>query len=145
MTIARWNPNHEVLTMREAMNRLFDEAFTSNGFDMGGTRYARLPIDAYSTDESIVVTAAVPGVNPGDVEITIEGDNLTIRGRIVARMDDVNYIVTERFDGNFSRSLQLNVPVDVENVEATFENGILTLTLPKAEEVRPKVIKVQAR
>jgi HSP20 family protein len=91
------------------------------------------------------VTASIPGANPDDVEITVEGDSVTIRGHIEPRLENVNYIFAERFHGEFSRTLQLNVPVDVENIEAHFENGVLTLTLPKAEEVRPRVIKVNAR
>jgi HSP20 family protein len=136
MALNHWNPTRDIMT-------LFDETYGSS--ESSGSRVARLPIDAYSTDDAIIVSAAVPGVNPDDVEITVEGETLTIRGGIYSRIDNVNYIISERFDGAFSRTLQLNVPVDVDKIEASFENGILTLVLPKAEEVRPKVIKVKAK
>jgi len=142
MSLVSRNAAQELLTMREAMNRFLDEA--RNGAE-GGSRVARLPIDAYSTENEIVITAAVPGVNPDDVEITVEGDTLTIRGEIKARIENAKYIIGERFVGPFARTLQLNVPIEVDKVEATFENGVLTLVLPKAEEVRPKMIKVQRK
>lgn len=143
MGMIKVNPNREILSMMDAMQRLFDETVAPLDY-MGGQRAARLPIDAYTTENEIVVIASIPGANPDEVEITIEGDSLTIRGEIPQRLDNVRYIFTERFHGTFTRTLQLNVPVDVENVEATFENGLLTLHLPKAEEAKPKVIKVKA-
>jgi HSP20 family protein len=91
------------------------------------------------------VTAAVPGVDPESIDITVEDGVLTIKGEIPERLEDVDYIFAERFHGSFSRALKLNVAVEVDNIEATFENGVLTLVLPKAEEAQPKVIKVQAR
>ncbi|MBN1310576.1 MAG: Hsp20/alpha crystallin family protein [Anaerolineae bacterium] len=144
--MTRWNPSRDAMSLRAAMDRLFEDSFVrpSSAPD-GGTRVANLPIDAYSTENEIIVMAAVPGVNPEDVEITVEGESLTIRGNIPEAVENVNYIFAERFHGPFARTLQLNVPVDVENIEATFENGVLTLMLPKAEEVRPKVIKVKAK
>jgi len=142
MALMNWNPEREAVQMYEKMNRLMEE--TRNMLDYaGGSRMARLPIDAYSTENEIVVTAALPGVNPDEVEITVEGDTLTLRGEIPARLDNVRYLFTERFHGPFIRTLQLNVPVDVDKIEATFDRGMLTLTLPKAEEIRPKVIKVK--
>jgi HSP20 family protein len=141
MAMTRLAPQRELLTLRDAMNRFFEESLDY----AGGSRVAQLPIDAYSTENEIVVTATIPGVKPEDVEITIEGDSLTIRGEIPQRLDNVRYIFAERFHGPFARTLQLNVPIDQDKVEASFENGILTLVLPKAEEVRPKVIKVQSR
>jgi len=141
MAMVKLNPARETAAMRNLMDRLFEDTLDYSG----GTRTARLPIDAYTTDNEIVVTASIPGANPDDVEITVEGDSLTIRGHIEPRLENVNYIFAERFHGEFSRTLQLNVPVDVDNIEAHFENGVLTLTLPKAEEVRPRVIKVNAK
>lgn len=144
MAINKISTERDGTTLTEALNRMMNEAWGAMDY-AGGTRVARLPIDAYSTDNEVVVTASIPGANPDDVEITVEGDNLSIRGEISPRMDNVNYIFAERFHGAFMRTLQLNVPVDIENIEATFENGVLTLVLPKTEEVRPRVIKVKAQ
>ncbi|MCC6905604.1 MAG: Hsp20/alpha crystallin family protein [Anaerolineae bacterium] len=140
MSITRWNAP----TTRDLFGLMRDmmEAIDMDG---GRANVARLPLDAYATENEIVVTAAVPGVKPEDVEITVEGDTLTIRGEIPGRIENVSYVFSEQFHGPFSRTLQLNVPVDQDRIEAQFENGVLTLTLPKAEAIRPKVIKVTAK
>jgi len=139
LTLTRWNPARDMLSLHEAMNRL-------NGWSDqdSGPRVARLPIDAWSNDNEIVVTASLPGAKAEDVEITVEGDVLTIKGEIPAVAESGNAVIGERYHGPFSRSLTLNVAVDVDKIEAKFENGVLTVVLPKAEEVRPKQIKVKA-
>jgi len=145
--IARWDPAREFVTLREAMNRLFEDSIVG-GYPQhrnGEGSELRLPMEAYATDREIVVRAAVPGLRPEDVQITIEGDTLTLRGEFPRPIDNVSYLITERAWGPFSRTLQLNVPVEAEKAEAVFENGLLTLTLPKAEAVRPKVIPVKAK
>lgn len=149
MSMTNWNPNREVTTLRDAMSRLLEDSFVWGRPETwastnGETREARLPIDVYSTDNEFVVTAAVPGVKPEDVEITYENDTLTIRGQMPQRFDGVTYLFAERFHGSFVRTLQMNVPIDADKIEATFDNGILTLVLPKAEAVKPRVIKVKA-
>ena len=145
--INRWDPAREFMTLREAMNRLFEESFVGSQAQGRDAQYTelRLPIEAYSTDHEIVVRAAVPGLKPEEVEITIEGDTLTLRGEFPRPMDNVNYLFYERPYGRFARTLQLNVPIEAEKAEATFENGLLTLTLPKAEAVRPKQIPIKAK
>ena len=145
--MSRWEPAREFVTLREAMNRLFEDSFVGGGPQQrdGQGNELRLPIEAYATDHEIVVRAPVPGVKPEDVEVTVEGDTLTIRGEFPRPPENVNYIFAERPWGRFSRTLQLNVPVEADKAEATFENGLLTLTLPKAEAVRPKVIPIKAR
>ena len=140
MALARI-PSRNMIAMHEAMNR----AFTNSLDTAGGSRAARLPVDVYSTDNEIVVSAALAGVSPEDVQITFENETLTIRGEITPRYEDTNYILAERFHGPFVRKLQVNVPVDVENIEATFENGVLILSLPKAEEARPKLIEIKVK
>ena len=145
MGLTQWNPVREMFTLSEAMDRAFEQALGLRGGNGNGSTYfATLPLDAYTTDDEIVVTAAVPGVDPDDVSITIEGESLTIEGEVPARLSNVTYQFTERFHGKFRRTLHLNVPIEEDNVEATFENGILTLVLPKAEEVKPKRIAVKA-
>lgn len=89
--------------------------------------------------------ATVPGLKPEDVEITFEGDLLSIKGELPAPLENVDYVMRERRFGRFSRSLTFSVPVNSEGIEATFENGLLTIVVPKAEAVKPKTIKVQSR
>lgn len=145
-TITRWNPARQMVGLREAMDRLFEDSVVRGWSEQdSGALVYRLPIDAYSTDNEIIVKAAVPGVKPEAVEITVEGDTLTIRGEVPEEPENVHTLLAERFHGRFARTLQLNIPVDADKIEATFESGVLTLTLPKAEEARPRVIKVQAK
>ena len=149
MTVIRRNPWREMMTLREAMDQLFEESMVRPRVQRwaeeprGGQ--LRLPLDVYTTPEEIVIIASLPGLTPDEVDIAIEGDTLTIRGELRSPLENVNYLFQERAFGKFSRTLTLNVPVEAENAEAVFENGVLTLTLPKAEETRPKIIKVKGK
>jgi HSP20 family protein len=145
--MSRWEPARDFVSLREAMDRLFEDSFVGNGGQRNGQggHELRLPIEAYVTENEIVVRAAVPGLQPDQVEITIEGDALTLRGEFPRPVENVSYIFAERPWGRFSRTLQLNVPVQADKAEATFENGMLTLSLPKAEAVRPKTIRVKSK
>jgi len=147
MTVLRLNPMRDVATWREAMDRFLEESWGRPRAFRRGTpeEPLRLPVDVYTTAEEIVVTASLPGLLPEEVDITLEGDTLTIRGELRPPLGNVEYLFQERPYGPFSRALTLNVPVDVDKVEAVFENGVLTLTLPKVEEVKPKSIKVTTR
>lgn len=141
-----WGPVTDLVTMRQAMDDLFDEAWTRRSMGWRQSeRIAALPLDAYSTDNELVIKASVPGVAPEDVQITIEGDTLIIKGELKAPLENVEYHIQERRHGAFGRTLTLNVPVEAEQAEATFERGELTLIIPKSEEIRPKVIQVKSK
>ncbi len=148
-TVIRRHPWREAVTLREAMNQLFEESMVHprarRWAEGAHEERFRLPLDVYATPEEITIVASLPGLTPDEVDIAIEGDTLTIRGELRSPLENVNYLFQERSGGAFSRTLTLNVHVEVENDEAVFENGVLTLTLPKAEEIKPKVIKVQAK
>jgi len=143
MTVVRWNPARELVSLREAMDRLFEDSFVRPMWT--GERERRLPLDVYATPGEIVITANVPGLKPDEVEITLEGDTLSISGEVKPPLENVEYIFQERGYGKFSRTLTINVPVEHEKADANFENGVLTITLPKAEAVKPKSIKVTAK
>lgn len=149
--IARWEPMREFVTLRDAMDRLFVEnmgqpSWTALARRPGEVNGAwRLPVDVYSTPEEIVITAAVPGVNPEDVEITFENDALTIKGQMPAALENVSYLMRERRHGSFIRTIGFTVPVNADAIEATFEHGVLTVVAPKVEEIKPKTIKVLAK
>ena len=143
--VARWDPFSDVVTLREAMDRLMEDGGSTRRQAGDRNRRFRLPIDAYVTPEDIVVVANMPGIKPEDVEILLEGDTLTIRAERPAPLENVNYVIQERTYGSFQRTLNINVPVDAEKAEAKFENGLLTLTIPKAEAARPKQIKVMSK
>jgi HSP20 family protein len=141
----------DFVTLRDAMDRLFEESYVQPSWSALARRpserngHWRQPLDVYSTAEEIVITASVPGVTPENVEITFEGDVLTIKGELPAPLENVDYLLRERRYGAFSRSLTFNVPVNSDAIEATFENGLLTIVAPKAEAVKPKTIKVHSK
>ncbi len=141
-----WEPMSDLIAWQQAMDRLFDEAWGRRGLGWRrGERVDLLPVDMYTTADEVVVQASVPGVDPNDVEITIEGETLTIKGERKPPLENVEYQIQERRYGPFARTLSLGVPVQADKAEATFDQGVLTLTIPKAEEVRPKVIKVKSK
>ena len=92
----------------------------------------RLPVDAYETEDHVVLLASVAGLNLDDLEITVDNGELVIRGEVDGQEADVDYILHERFQGKFERRLNMNIPVDVNATEATYQNGVLSLVLPKA-------------
>ena len=143
--LIRWEPMREMVTLREAMDRLFDDAFTR---PLGLTDGWRGPaIDMYQTDDEVVVKAALPGVKADQVQINVTGDRLTIRGETKERSEakDKNYHIREQRWGAFERSVMLPAAVVSDKAKAEFEDGVLTVTLPKAEEVKPKTITVRAK
>lgn len=142
--ISRWDPLRDMITMRQAVDRMLDEAF-ARGTETRGTGAWLLPMDAYITDEALVIRADVPGIKPEELEITLEGDTLTIRGEI--KREEANtrkYVLLERPTGRFERTLNINTPIDHDKVDAQFKDGVLTLTLPKAESVKPRQITVKS-
>jgi len=146
--LVRWDPFHDLVSLREAMDRLFEESFVQpQGGWLAPVGMETLAVDMYETDDAIVVRTVVPGVKPEDLDVSVTGDTLTIKGETKAEEEvkEENYIRRERRYGSFCRSLLVPIPVVADKAEAEFENGVLTLTLPKAEEVKPKAIKVKAK
>lgn len=140
-------PFRDMLSLREAMDKLFEESFVGPRWMPFGGDGGALPVDIYDSGESIVVSASIPGIKPEDIDISITGDTLTIKGetKFEEKVEKANYIRQERRFGRFERSLSLPTQVQSDKVEAVFENGVLNLTLPKAEEVKPKQIKVSVK
>lgn len=139
--VSHWDPFVDIVSLRQAMDKLFDESMVRPGYTET-SKTLRPPVDIYSTENDIVISLVLPGAKSDEVEITIEGDTVTIRGEFKQPIENVNYAVQERVYGPFRRVITLNVPVQADKAEAAFTDGILTLTLPKAEEMKPKVIKV---
>ena len=104
-----------------------------------------MPMDAYMTDDAIVITMELPGVHEQDVNVTLENNVLTISGELKPRETEQNYVLRERPAGHFERTLSVSTPVDVSKANAVFADGVLTLTLPKAEQVKPKTITVKKK
>jgi len=143
--LTRWEPVREMMTLREAMDRLFDDAFT-RPISLSGI--SALPsLDVYETDDEVVVKAALPGLKTEDVQISVTGETLTLRGEFKQEEEKsgATYHVRERRSGNFERAIRLPADVQTDKARADFENGILTVTLPKAEAVKPKAISIKVK
>ena len=147
MTMRRYNPLGEMVSLRQAMDRLFEDSFVDpTGARGGEAGQALAAIDVHETSDALVVTATLPGVKPDDVDITLTGQNLTIRGEFKAdeSVKREQYLYQERRYGTFARQIQLPIRVQGERAEASFENGLLRLTIPKADEVKPRQIQIRA-
>ncbi|HEV3121632.1 MAG TPA: Hsp20/alpha crystallin family protein [Isosphaeraceae bacterium] len=138
-------PFRDVVSLREAMNSLFQDSFVRPGGTVSGG-HAGFPIDVAETDNEFIVQAALPGVKPDDVQITVHGETVSIRGHSKAEEEQKgkNWLLRERAHGTFQRSLALTAPIDSNKAVARFDHGILTLTLPKAEQAKPRQIKVSS-
>lgn len=146
MSILRREPWGELVSLRDEMDRLFAESLV-RPFGAFEARGGGMPeIDILETDAAIVVKAATPGVKPEDLEITTVGDTVTIKGQASEEKEseeEGKVIYRERRQGAFCRSFTLPTAVQADQATAEFEHGVLTLTLPKAEESRPKAIKIK--
>ena len=144
--LTRWEPMHEMVSLRDAMDRLFNEAFT-RPFFAGTMRTSLPPVDMWQDDNSVIIRAALPGLKADDVQISITGDMLTLRGeyRQKEERNDDRFQMRENLYGSFERSLLLPVPVLSDKAQAQFEDGVLTITLPKSEEIKPKTITVKPK
>jgi len=143
--LTRWEPVREMMTLREAMDRLFDDAFTR---PLSFSGVSAMPaIDMYQTNDDVIVKATLPGLKADDVDITLNGEMLTLRGEFKQENEqkETSYHIREQRSGSFERSLRLPTDVKADKVKADFENGILTITMPIAEEVKPKSITIKAK
>ena len=140
--IRRTNPLGELLSLRQAMDRLFDDSFVRRSPLTNDEQ--PLALDVRSTADSLVVEAALPGIKPDDVDVSVLGDTLTISAshRSDELRDDEGYSYREIRRGSFSRTVTLPANVKTDEATANFENGMLTLTFPKAEEARPRQIPI---
>lgn len=144
--ITRYRPFDEMVSLRSAMDRLFEDSFVTprTWRTIASGDGLTPPVDVHATDDEIVVTASLPGFKSTDVEITLTGQSLTLRGELKADegVDDDQYLFRERRHGSFSRSFELPVRVQSEKAEASFADGVLTLRIPKADEVKPRQIRI---
>ncbi len=145
--LVRWEPFRDMIGIREVMNQLFGESFAqpkTNCLLPLGT--ATPAVDMYEIDDAVVVKSTIPGIKAEDLDVSISGDVLTIKGETKAdgEIKEEDYVYRERRYGAFCRALTIPVPVVTDETRAEFENGVLTLILPKAEVIKPKAIKVRA-
>jgi HSP20 family protein len=147
-SLVRWDPAREMMSLRDAMDRMWRESFfrpllsREPFFDIEAP-----PLDMHETASEVVIEATVPGVKPEDINVQVTGNVLTIKGERKEEKEEkeATYIYREQSFGSFSRSVTLPTEVDVDKAKATFEHGVLTLSLPKSKAVQPKKIEVEAK
>ncbi len=151
--VARYPASSEIVSLRDAMDRMVSDAFSGNWRTLwqagdGIPGRVALPLDVYATADAIVLIASVPGLRPEDIEVTINKNTVTLAGTTpnAAASEDAReatWYLHELPSGSFSRSVTLPVEVDAAQADATFENGVLRLVLPKAETAKPRKIEIR--
>jgi len=143
--LIRWEPAREMMSLRDAMDRLFDDAFTR---PLSLRENWSVPaVDMYQTDNEVVVKAALPGIKADEVQINVTGELLTLKGEVrhEEEKEEKAWHIREQRYGSFERAIALPTDVVADKAKADFEDGILTITLPKAEEVKPKTITIKTK
>ena len=146
-SIVRWEPVNDMMALRDAMDRMFEERFGRSPVPFGPWSEGNLAIDMYETDETVVVKTAIPGVKADDIDVSVTGDTLTVKAE-TSEEKEINresYLRRERRYGSYCRSVTLPGVVESDQAEADYSDGVLTLTFPKTEEVKPKSIKVKTK
>lgn len=148
MSITRWNPNRELNLMRRMMDRFFDDDYWQPMREMGSGENM-LAIDLDEDDDTYTVTTSLPGVKAENINVQVHGDFLTIEGEIPEQVTEQKNgqrsLARERRYGRFTRSIRLPQPVKSDAADANYEDGVLRLTLPKAEEAKARSINVKSR
>jgi len=147
MSMIRWDPGRDLMSLRQAMDRLMEGSFVRpSGFtlELGG---GIIPVDMYQTANAIVIKAALPGIKSDEVDVSITGDTLNIKAerKEDKEIQEKDYIRKENRYGVVARSITLPVEVQPDKAEASFDNGVLTLSLPKSGKVQPQQIKIQTK
>jgi HSP20 family protein len=144
MTLVRWNPTKDMMRLRSEFDRLFDETMEMPAWPWS-QQTPQLAIDVAEDDSAYIVKASVPGIKADDLDVSIHDNVLTIKGELKEEEDigDEQYHLRERRWGSFSRSIALPSTVDADAVEASYEDGVLTLDIPKTDEVKVKRIPIR--
>ncbi|RJR41740.1 MAG: Hsp20/alpha crystallin family protein [Deltaproteobacteria bacterium] len=145
--IVEWKPFREVSRLRREMDRLWDDFFGPGRKALRPMEMEWAPaVDVSETADLVVIKAEVPGMEAKDIDISLAADVLTIKGEKKSAREEKkeNYHLVERTYGSFSRSLKLPAAVDADQIEASYKQGVLTISCPKKEEAKPKAIEIKA-
>ncbi|MBC7362543.1 MAG: Hsp20/alpha crystallin family protein [Candidatus Aminicenantes bacterium] len=146
MAITKWDPFRDLMILRDRMNRLFEDLVSSPRFEDSELIQSTWSpaVDIYETENELVLTAELPGVDEKDVEIKIEDNTLTLKGerKFEKETKEENYHRIERAYGSFFRSFSLPNYIDQEKISAEYENGLLRIHMPKKAEVKPRKVKI---
>jgi HSP20 family protein len=142
-SITRWYPFRSVSTLQEQVNRLFEGTSSASGDPANLTAWAP-SVDVYETENELVIKADLPAVSEKDIDLRVENNMLTIRGerKFEQNVKEENYLRVERSYGSFSRSFSLPNTVDTQAIKAEYTDGVLSVTLPKRAESKPKQVKI---
>jgi len=142
--ITRWDPLRNVSTLQEQVNRLFEDTFLRGRVEDSDITSWTPAVDIYEDGNQMVIKADLPDVDEKDIDIRVENNTLTIRGerKFEQKVEEENYLRVERAYGAFSRSFALPSSVNTDSINAEYKNGVLSVTLPKREESKPRQIKV---
>jgi HSP20 family protein len=140
----RWDPFREMMIVRNPRNRRFDGNLSVAPSSWKSFNWS-VALDVVENDDEFIVKASLPGINPDDLEITFSDHKLTIKGEVSEEeeLDEAHYHLRERRYGSFTRSIKLPSGIEVEEIEAKYDSGVLNLHLPKVEEVKPKKITIK--
>jgi HSP20 family protein len=154
--VVRWDPFRDLMSIQNELNRLFDRTMSGSGSEPQGDGRHELatasqrswvpPLDVYEADDKIELSLDLPGIEPENVDVTVEDSTLTVSGsrEFRADVDEDGFRRVERRYGSFARSLGLPATADAEHIDASFDKGVLTITIPKHEESKPKRIEIKA-
>jgi HSP20 family protein len=147
MDMVPWKPFKELSSLRKEMDNLLKSFFSETSLPGPFARDWAPPVDVSETEDSILIKAEIPGLEAKDISVTLLGDRLTIKGekRKEEERKDEHFHSSERFYGSFERSFRLPASVKADKVEAAFDKGILTVSLPKTEEAKSKEIKIKVK
>jgi HSP20 family protein len=146
--LAKWEPFREVSRLRREMDRLWEDFFGPGPRALRPWTEEWLPaVDVAETSDKVTVKAEVPGMDPKEIDISLVGDLLTIKGEKKSEREEKkeNYHMVERSYGSFSRALRLPAAVEADKIEAHYDQGVLTITCPKKAEVKPKAIPIKTK
>ncbi len=148
MAVVKWDPFRDLLSIQDRMNRLFEQTLSRSRPEEGISTSTWAPaVDIYETPENIVLKAELPGLSREDIEIHVRDNMLTLKGerRFSKDVQEENYLRIERAYGAFERSFTLPTTIRQDTIRAVFRDGVLEVTLPKAEGARPKKIPIEVR
>jgi HSP20 family protein len=145
--LTRYDPFREMISLRDAMDRLFEQSFVRPIRGVAGTSVLNVPMDVYETEQGYQVTVLLPGIKPEDINLLVEQNRLSIKGQYQTPVEEgkqVNWLVREIGSGSFERTITFDRPIDPDKVEAQYEHGMLTISLPVSETSLPKRISISA-
>jgi HSP20 family protein len=145
--LTRFDPFREMLSLREAMDRLFEQSFVRPGWGLTGTGVMSAPMDVFQTDQGYQVRVLLPGVKPEDIDLSVQQNSLVLKGQYPAAAQEGqqgNWLVREIGSGAFERTVTFDRPIDPDKIQTHYEHGVLTISVPVSEASQPRRISITA-